>query len=338
MTLDEQTEIVKKITRTLSIMMCDIRLHQSMNMFSLNIHAEDFFCNVFNFLYVGKKFKNANAANSNEAYIDLIDNHSKHMIQVTTTTGKSKIDNSLKIFESHNPIYMQYEFEIFYLLDKPKGFNKDTIAGYNDAHGIEDIREHLKDYTDLINEIKLLDHKRLQSIYDLYFKGISEKLTDEVALQIVFESLAKRNHTKVIDYSVDFRKNIPLEQKIEVNDLHIRVSGELHKGSEASLPIYENVDCEILKELQTLVVDGLYTDILKEELSKIGATIRDLARKSSSELHQIALTKELNFSAVLGLLCHRIKEKTFEASYQETSMAWVIIAYFFEECDIGMKQ
>lgn len=90
MTQDERIEIINKISRTLSILMCDMKLQQSMNIYALNIHAEDFYCNVFNFLYLGKNFNNANSASSNEAYIDLVDHKSKHMIQVTTSTGKEK--------------------------------------------------------------------------------------------------------------------------------------------------------------------------------------------------------------------------------------------------------
>ncbi|MFT4805758.1 MAG: hypothetical protein ACI9YE_002984, partial [Psychroserpens sp.] len=48
MTFDERTETITKISRTLSILMCDMKLHQSMNNLSININAEDFFCNVFN--------------------------------------------------------------------------------------------------------------------------------------------------------------------------------------------------------------------------------------------------------------------------------------------------
>ena len=140
MTLDERTEIIKKISRTLSIMMCDMKLHQSMNIFSIHINAEAFFCNVFHFLYQGKNFKNANSAGDNEAYIDLKDDISKHVIQITVTTSKDKIDNSLKILKKQN--YLQYEFEIYYLLEKPKGLRETTIKQYKTEYGIEDIRDH----------------------------------------------------------------------------------------------------------------------------------------------------------------------------------------------------
>lgn len=338
MTQDERIEVINKISRTLSILMCDMKLHQSMNIYALNIHAEDFYCNVFNFLYQGKDFNNANSASSNEAYIDLVDHKSKHMIQVTTSTGKDKIDNSLKILESYNPHYKQYEFDIFFLLDKPKNLQRATIESYKNKYGIEDIRDHLKDHTDLLNDIKILKDGRLRAIYEEFFKDISEKYTDEMTLQIVFDLLVKDSNSKNVDYSVDFN-NVGLEKKIGINNLNRRVSNQLLMGSEASLPVYEHIEGAVLTELRVLIVDGLYTNIIKQSLSKVGAAPRELARKKTDELHHLASKDyKLDFSAILGELCHKIEDETYKVSYQETSMAWVIIAYFFEECDIGMKQ
>jgi hypothetical protein len=91
--------------------------------------------------------------------------------------------------------------------------------------------------------------------------------------------------------------------------------------------------------LRILIVDGLYTNIIKQSLSKAGAAPRELAGQRPDELHHLASKHyKLDFSAILGELCHKIEDETYKVSYQETSMAWVIIAYFFEECDIGMKQ
>ena len=217
MTLDEREEIIRKISRTLSIMMCDLKLHQSMNIFSIHINAEDFFCNIFNSLYTSKKFDNANSAGSNEAYIDLVDHNSKHCIQVTVTTTKEKIDNSLRILDKQN--FLQYEFEIYYLLDKPKNLTQKTIQLYEQTYGIQDIRDHLKDFSDIINDIKALNDLRLKKIYDDYFKDISEKYTDEISLQVVFSTLVTRKKENRTDYSEDFN-NIELSDKIILNSLN----------------------------------------------------------------------------------------------------------------------
>lgn len=337
MTLNERVELVGKIAHTIAIMMCEIELNQSMNVYALNIHAEDYYCDVFNFLYEGKNFKNANAAGSNQEYIDLIDENSKHVIQVTTTTSKEKIDNTLKLFSEGCEKYSGYTFDVFYLLKKPKNLKKKTIEEYSKNHGITDIREHLKDFTDLINDIKSLSDLRLIEVFNRFFKQLNDKYTDIISLQIVFELLAKNNRSKDRDYSVDF-DNKELDEKIKLNNLNLKVSCELHNGSEASLPIYENIDDEALTEIRDLVVNCFYAEALKNSLLSCGAKHRDVAKKSISELHDLTIEKhKIDYSKVLGDLCHRIENETFKASYQETSMAWVIVSYFFEECDIGIK-
>lgn len=338
MTLNERVEIVGKISHTIAIMMCEMELHQSMNVYALNIHAEDYYCGVFNFLYVGKSFKNANSAGANQEFIDLIDENSKHVIQVTTTTTKDKIDNTLKLFINGCKQYAGYDFDVFYLLRKPRNLKKTTIEQYRALYGIKDIRNHLKDFTDLIDDIKSLTDLRLNEIFNRFFRRLSETYTEEISLQIVFDLLVKNNQSKNRDYSEDFN-NIELDAKIKLNNLNRIVSSKLHEGSEASLPIYENIDDGVLTEIRDLVVNRFYVEALKNNLLHAGARHKDIARKSISELHELTIDKyKINYSKVLGDLCHRIENETFKANYQETSMAWVIISYFFEECDIGIKE
>jgi hypothetical protein len=335
MTLDERAGIITKISRTLSIMMCDMKLHQSMNNLSININAEDFFCNVFNFLYLGLKFRNANSASDNEAYIDLIDDVSKHVIQVTSTTSKDKIDNSLKILKKQN--FLQYEFEIYYLLDKPKNLRPATIKQYQEEYGIENIRDHLKDFTDLLNDLKVLSDDRLTHIYGKFFKSIEEKYTDKISLQIVFEALVKDYKNNKQDYSEDF-KNTELTEKIELNELNQKVSSAILNGSAAAIPIYELPNQEVLTDLKELIIVEFYLPILKSKLLKAGIQPKVVANKTVDELHVFVKDQEISFNEILGELCHRIEDETFKADYQATSMAWVIIAFFFEECDVGVKE
>ncbi|WP_281189435.1 SMEK domain-containing protein [Vibrio diabolicus] len=335
MTLDERTEIINKISRTMSIMMCDIKLHQSMNIFSINIHSEDFFANLFNFLEPGKQYKNGNAASYNEAYVDLVDHNGKRVMQITSTTGSGKIDKSLKILDQDN--YLQYEFELYFLLDKPKNLQKETIEKYKNAYGIVDIRDHLKDFSDILNEIKSLSDKRLEEVYRLYFRDISEKYTDEISLQIVFEALIKDKAGQVEDYSEDF-DNEDLDVKISFNSLTRKVGNKLHEGNEAALTIYELDDKDLLTSLRELIVDDFYAKLLKSALQKLGVHPRELANKTVLELHQVAAGRGVCFNKLLGDLCQQIKNMTFDANYREISMAWVIISFFFDECDIGLKK
>ena len=81
------------ISKVLAITRLDIEQHQAINDQSLNIHGEDYFRDVFNFVY-DSQFVNANIHSSNEPYIDLIDKKKKKLVQITTTRTKEKIVNS----------------------------------------------------------------------------------------------------------------------------------------------------------------------------------------------------------------------------------------------------
>ncbi|EEB43919.1 Uncharacterised protein [Providencia alcalifaciens] len=335
MRLDEREDIIKKIVRTFSLIKCDIGAMQSINIHSLNIHAEDFFCDVFNFLNDKLDLKNANSASLNEKFIDLVDHNAKLVIQVTTTKLKSKIDNSLKILNDER--YKGYRVEIFYILDKPKHLQKDTLKSYSELYGIENITEHLKDFDDLLNDIKNLSGERLLKIYQSYFRDANERYTDEITLQTVFDLLIKGCEEKTHDYSVDFR-NTELSEKIKINQLNGKVSSLLMLGSEYSLPIYNIINSDDLTQLSMLIVNEFYYEVLVDNLRHSDVPMKNIINKNISELHDMAsLVYDINFSKVLGDLSERIKKKTYNASFQETSVSWVIIAYFFEECFVGIK-
>ncbi len=335
MRLDEREDIIKKIVRTFSLIKCDISSMQSINIHSLNIHAEDFFCDVFNFLNGNLNLRNANSASSNEKFIDLVDHNAKLVIQVTTTKLKSKIDNSLKILNDDR--YKGYRIEIFYILNKPKHLQKDTLNSYSKLYGIEDITEQLKDFDDLLSDIKNLSGEKLLKIYQSYFRDTNERYTDEITLQTVFDLLIKGYETKTHNYSEDFR-NIELTDKIKINKLNGKVSSLLMLGSEYSLPIYNIINSDDLTRLSALIVNEFYYEVLVENLRYSGVAISKINNKSLAELHDMALsTYSVNFSKVLGDLSERIMKETYSASFQETSVSWGIIAYFFEECYVGIK-
>ena len=92
--ITNRKEAFDTISRVLAITRLDIEQHQAINDVSLNIHGENYFRDVFNFVY-DCDFVNANDENLNEAYIDLVDSGEKKLIQITTTRSKEKIPHSL---------------------------------------------------------------------------------------------------------------------------------------------------------------------------------------------------------------------------------------------------
>ena len=87
--MQDRKQAFDNISRRLANIRCDIEQHQAIQDYSLNIHAENFFRDVFNYVY-DYRLKSANFQNTNAAYIDLLDTDKKLAYQITSTTSKEK--------------------------------------------------------------------------------------------------------------------------------------------------------------------------------------------------------------------------------------------------------
>ncbi len=73
-----------------------VRINQKgkLNVLDLHMHSEDFYLHFFNELY-GLQLANLNKKLQNVEAIDLIDNANKHIIQVSATNTKEKVQSAL---------------------------------------------------------------------------------------------------------------------------------------------------------------------------------------------------------------------------------------------------
>jgi hypothetical protein len=114
--IDLRQEAFNSISRVLAITRYDIEQRQLINEYGLNIHGENYFRDVFNFVF-GKNFENDNFNTSNNACIDLVDKTEKLAIQITTTRTKEKIENTFKALKVSK--YKNYSIKIFtYLINQ----------------------------------------------------------------------------------------------------------------------------------------------------------------------------------------------------------------------------
>lgn len=92
--VDSRQQAFNNISRVLAITRYDIEQRQLKNIFDLNIHGENYFRDVFNFVYKNKgcEFENDNFNSQNSSCIDLVDKNKKIAYQITTTrTGANQI-------------------------------------------------------------------------------------------------------------------------------------------------------------------------------------------------------------------------------------------------------
>ena len=326
--IDLRQEAFNSISRVLAITRYDIEQRQLINEYGLNIHGENYFRDVFNFIYL-KNYENENFNSQNNTCIDLVDKTEKLALQITTTRTKEKIDNTFKALKIAK--YKDYSISIFYLLDKSKP-NKDTIEEYKRDYSV-DLNNCLFDYTDLIKEIEGLETSKLIELNNKYFKNNTEKYTDEIVLNRVFKRLIKNFTSKKPNYDDDFG-TIDTNEKIKLNNLNSRIESEINKGLDY-ISLVNNED-NILDDLRKFVVDDLYKqilfDLLLSKVSKI-----ELESKTLAELSDLCQIHNIDFNKIISNLHSKLENKIEIKDFNSMSISWIIISFFFEICDIGIK-
>jgi len=322
-------DMFDNISKCLAILRYDIEQHQSINDFSLNIHGEDFFKNILNSITPNAEYINGNSGGKNEPYIDLIDNKNKKIVQITTTRTKEKIINTLNVYK--NPKYKKHHLEFIYLLNKPS-FNKETIDEIKKDHSI-DIKPRLKDHTDILSDIKKLEDKKIEQLYINCFSHIETKYTDEEVLDLVFRKLIRDYKTIIVRYDDSFG-SIEVAEKLQINNINPRVRASINTGLDYSAIVQKIDDGETVSELQSVVVDDFYREILIKEL-KCKVKLDD--EMSIDLLHDLASQHNVDFSKVLGKLSERITAEALIDDFNSMNIPWVIIAYYFEICEVGRK-
>ena len=327
--IDLRQKAFNSISRVLAITRYDIEQRQLINEYGLNIHGENYFRDVFNFVYE-YNFINDNFESQNSACVDLVDNMRKLAYQITTTRTKEKLEKTFKALKKEK--YKNYTIKIFYLLDKSKP-NKKTIEAFKKEYEI-DLNDFLLDYTDLINKINDLTDGKLIELDNKHFKNNTEKYTDEIVLNLVFKHLIKNYSKTNLNYDDDFG-TIDTNEKIALNNINKRIASEINGGLD-----YINIvdsENELLTDLRKLVVDDLYKNILVQSLlSKVSKS--ELVDKTLSELNDLCKTNTIDFNKTIYNLHKNLENKINIIDFNSMSISWIIIAYFFEICDIGIKE
>lgn len=192
----------------------------------------------------------------------------------------------------------------------------------------------LLDYTDLIIKINNLETNKLIELDNKYFKSYTESYTDEIVLNLVFKHLIQNYSTIKPNYDDDFG-TIDTDEKIKLNNLNNRITSEIN----GSLDYIKIVDSEndLLSDLRKLVVDDLYKGILVQLLlSKVSKDT--LTNKTLSELNDLCNTNNIDFNKIINNLHQNLEGKINIKDFNSMSISWIIISFFFEICDIGIKK
>lgn len=176
-----------------------VRFSVSRDMTDINRYAEDFYCELLNKAF-GWKLHNLNQDNRNQPAIDLADDTNKIAVQVTSSTGRSKITSTLKKFFDGN-LDVQYDSLIFMVIGEEDAFAKDFTV----ERGFDfDPQRDIWDTPRLLNKLESIgDLSKLQAIYDYL-----------------------RNQLKLYPFPMPQYPNLPLRTTLE-GDAFIGRAGEL---------------------------------------------------------------------------------------------------------------
>ena len=330
--MEERKKAFDSISRTLAILRYDIEHHQSINDLSLNIYSENYFRDVFNFVY-GTNLQNANFESFNFPSIDLIDKQKKIAYQITTTKSKEKIDKTFEIYNKEG--YGDYDIRIFYLLEKSNPTTA-TVTSIKDKYGV-DIRQRLYDYTNLIRDIEQLEGEKLQDLDRKYFSPQAQGYTDKIALDLIIKHLLKEKASVKINYD-DVFGTIDSNAKLELNNINERTQVEIKKGLDYR-QLLERLDSDdnFIGNLRELVIDKFYREVLLQLLES-AVSRSELIGLSVSELQFKAQANDIDFNKAINNLKGVVEEQIEIQDFNAMHVSWIIIAYFFELCDVGVHK
>ena len=98
---------LKTIAENLALLSREVSILNAVNLYDINIIAEDFFPGLLNLIY-GYELKNANHLEKNAPAIDLIDRKNRIAVQVTSDNSSTKIRHTIAEFNK-NQAYHLYD-------------------------------------------------------------------------------------------------------------------------------------------------------------------------------------------------------------------------------------
>lgn len=330
--VETREEIFNRISKSLAITKYDIEHRQSINDYGLNIHSENFFRDILNFIY-GYELVNSNKEKQNTPFIDLVDKKRKLFLQITTTRTKEKIENTLRVFNDEK--YKDYKIEILYLLEKSKP-NKETIKELNFKYNIN-LLDCLYDSSDLIRDINDLETTKLKDLYNKYFKNLENKYSELAVLDLIIRHLIYNKKRLNTNYGNDDFGTIESNEKLKLNQINPKISSQINIGLDYRVLIEKLVEDNEITDLKALIVEDKYKSIIERKLlTKVKK--EEILNKNISDLHILSKLHNLNFNEIINELYENIKSEVEIDDFNSLNIIWIIISFFFEICDIGIKE
>ena len=192
---------LKNIAENLALLSREVSILNAVNLYDINIIAEDFFPGLLNLIY-GYELQNANHFEKNAPAIDLIDQKNRIAVQVTSDNSSAKIRHTIDEFNK-NQAYNLYDRLVVLILTQKKNYstNFDTQGrfSFDKASDIWDVEK-------LIKDIRKLETEQV--------KSISEYLSEELCNRYYS---VRETQAGEVDTIIDLIEYISQHRKVNKN-------------------------------------------------------------------------------------------------------------------------
>jgi hypothetical protein len=195
---------IKNVAESLALLSKQVEFLNAVNLYDINIIAEDFFTELLNLIF-DYKLKNVNVVEKNAPAIDLIDEENRISIQVTSDNSNTKIKHTIKEYID-NKSYEKYDRLIVLILTSKKRYTKSFETNNTFIFNKE---SDVLDVEDLIKFIRGLEIEKIRAINDYLGRELCDKVYS------IKETQANEIDT-IIDLIEYISKHREVKKKIDV--------------------------------------------------------------------------------------------------------------------------
>lgn len=203
------------IEERLHLLSLRIETRGRLNLLDINGHSENFYLHFFNLIY-GYELRNLNHESPNAASIDLIDDKSKILIQVSATSTKQKIESSLS-----KDILKKLSDYTFKFISISKNASDLRTKRYENPHSINFTpKNDIYDITSILNDINAREIDGIREIYNFINKELErdiKRVKLDSNLATIINILSKEQWDES-DNTMDVN-SFEIDKKITFNDL-----------------------------------------------------------------------------------------------------------------------
>lgn len=216
---------IDTIFSRLSILSTEVKLRDSLNMLDINVLSEQLYCDIFNILY-GWKLENANVGKQNIKAIDLKDNNTKIIVQVSSDNSRKKVQDSLNKLDRIE--YKGYTFKFISIAKnvdhlKKHSFTVPVGISFNPSTDCYDINNivrdaQTKDIDTIVNLATYLEKSISPSIKQNYRSSVITYVINCLANENLSE-ISESPNIKPFDVGPKINKNSLTSWKIIIEEL-----------------------------------------------------------------------------------------------------------------------